>query len=223
MRDLFMQAPLALIWNSNCLQLPAVSINTIEAFFSLHVNFFFFFLSSGLLLSLTHRRLNDFSVLCPAFSSHLPQNSSSTGSPPAREDLGRLIIRSLMKIQNCWAMSRQIAFVLHPTFWLCTSLGLQHVTNLSSYGFSTGKVISCVLIHWKFDISMFFDRARGLGFSFFPLESSNGIFCFDKNSEVLKLHLHAAKIALCFWRVHPAAKPQPALVPVLFRAWTLQS
>lgn len=158
-------------------------------------------------------------------SSHLLQSSSSTGSPPDRDDLGRLIIRSLMKIQNCWAWAGKLLLSYIPCsdFAFSSCHGLQQATNLPSHGVSTGKVISCVHIHWKFDISVFFDRAMDLGFSFFPLESSNGIFCFDKDSEVLKLHLHAAKITVCFWRVHPAANPQPALVPVSFKTWTLQS
>lgn len=206
--------------NSNYLQLPAQFELTQQKPFSL----FNFFLSSGLLFSLTYRRLSDFGVLCPAFSSHLLQSSSSPGSPPAREDLARLIIRSLMKIQDCGAMSRQIGFVLHPMLWLCTSLGLQQVTNLPSCGVSTGKVISCVLIHWKFDISMFVTEQGAWVSFFFPVGVEQWNFLFwKKKSEVLKLHLHAARITVCFWRVHPAANSQPALVPVSFRTWTLQS
>lgn len=62
-----------------------------------------------------------------------------------------------------------------------------------------------------------FVTEQGTWVSFFLLELSNGIFCFGKNSEVLKVHLHAANITVCFWRVHPKAYPQPALVSVSFR------
>lgn len=63
---------------------------------------------------------------------------------------------------------------LFLSWWKC---GLQQVTNLPSYGISTRKVISCVLIPWKIWYLHVCDRARGLSF-FFPVGVEQWNFLF---------------------------------------------
>lgn len=156
-------------------RLPAITckvwINTTEAFFAWQVNFFFWVQGYS---SASPREGWMILVFCVLLSHHVFLTAQAA--------LALILLERIWAgwasghwwkstTAEPWAGKLPVSYIpcsgFAPLFLAWLKHGLQQVRNLPSHGASTGKVISCVLIHWKIGISIICDRAMGLGF-FFP-------------------------------------------------------
>ena len=130
-------------------RLPAITCKCLSWHNRSLSHFTSIFLSSGSLLSLTYRRVIIFVFLCPAFTSHLPKRTSSTGTCPAQ--LERICVGwktghyQRSATFKSWVGQLPVSYSPCSDFsallltWL--KYDLQQVRNSPSYGASTGKGI----------------------------------------------------------------------------------